>query len=86
MKKDRVGLTPIPTDANVDQFLEDLWREHSQELERLLGDMKRTIEQTEDDGEPAMFAYGKLLNYLASDEAKRPKLIRLLAAAIWELV
>jgi len=79
-----VGLTPIPTDANVEEFLEELWLEHYEELATILSELQQTIAQTEDAGEPAIFAYGKLLNYLASSEVMKPTLIRLLAASLWE--
>lgn len=83
--KRRVGITPIPTDANVEHFLEGLRSDNQDSLDAVLSDMRKTIAQTEHVGEPVVFAYGKLLNYLASTEVRKPDLIRLLAAAIWEL-
>lgn len=85
MKRSHVGLTPIPTDANVTEFLQQLWAEHNEQLSTIVGELQQTIAQTEDVGEPDIFAYGKLLNYLASSEVTKPDLIRLLAAALWEL-
>lgn len=84
MKKDRVGLTPIPTDANVEYFLQQLSGDNHEKLINLLEDLRRTMAQTSEAGEPTIFAYGKLLNYLAA--AKKPDMIRWLAAALWELV
>lgn len=84
-KNSRVGLTPIPTDANIEYFLNDLYANHRKKLNEVLLDMAGTIERTEAVGEPAIFSYAKLLNYLSSEQVKKPELIRLLAAALWEL-
>jgi hypothetical protein len=81
----RVGLTPVPDNANVEAFLQSVAEDHDQELFHVLVDMKATIEQTHEAGEPAIFAYGKLLNFLASDKLTDPDRLKLLAAALWEL-
>lgn len=84
MKKNRVGLTPIPTDANVEYFLQELSGDNHEKLINVLEDLRRTLAQTQEAGEPTIFAYGKLLNFLAAN--KKPDMVRLLAAALWELV
>jgi hypothetical protein len=86
MRKNRVGLIPIPTDANIEFFLEDLRQDHKKLLDALLDDLAKTVEETAEGGQPPIFAYGKLMNYLSSHEVKKPELIRLLAVALWELM
>jgi 5,10-methylene-tetrahydrofolate dehydrogenase/methenyl tetrahydrofolate cyclohydrolase len=43
----RVGLTPVPDNANVEAFLQSVAEDHDQELFHVLVDMKATIEQTQ---------------------------------------
>lgn len=82
----RVGVTPVPNDADIESFLSELCGENNDDLQTILADMKNTIIQTENAGQPCIYAYGKLLNFLASDALSEPKMVRLLAAAIWELM
>jgi hypothetical protein len=83
----RVGnLTPIPTDANIAEYLTRVQESDDKELYEILVDMRNTIEETEEAGQPAIFAYGKLQEFLASPRyMTEPLRIKLLAAAIWEL-
>lgn len=82
----RIGVTPVPNDVDIEIFLSELCAENNDDLQEILTDMIRTIEQTEEEGQPAIYAYGKLLNFLASDAMSEPKIVRLLAAAIWEFM
>lgn len=86
MKKRRVGFTPIPTDANIQFWLDDLVADHKTLLDALLNDLARTVEETAEKGQPPIFAYAKMMNYLASEQVKKPEVVRLLAAALWELL
>jgi hypothetical protein len=83
----RIGLTPVPDDADVTKFLENVRSENSQEMEAFLAELKKTLQETENSGQPEVFAYGKMLNYLATEESvTQPWLINILAAALWELL
>jgi len=77
----RVGIRAIPDDADVAKFLFSLSEEYETKIKEVCEQMDDTIEQTIRSEEPPIFAFGKLLNYLASLE--KPELIELLAGAIW---
>lgn len=81
----RVGFQPIPDDVNVADYLRETERKHSAELEEILEELRRTMSDTTSIGQPAIFAYGKLLNFLAAGVLSEPELHKLLAAALWEL-
>ena len=82
MAKRHVGFTPIPKDADIAEFLQNLIKEQREELGATLKQLYDTIEQTHEAEEPTVFAFAKLLNFLASLE--KPELVRLLSAALWE--
>jgi len=83
----RVGLIPVPDDANVTEFLEKLRTENTEEMQRFLKELKDTVSETESSGQPEVFAYGKMLTYLATEESvTQPWLINVLASALWELL
>jgi len=83
----RVGLIPVPDDANVTEFLEKLRTENTEEMQRFLKELKDTVSETGSSGQPEVFAYGKMLTYLATEESvTQPWLINVLASALWELL
>lgn len=83
----RIGLNPVPDDADVTKFLEQVYSENLKEMEAFLNELKKTIEETKNSGQPDVFAYGKMLNYLATEESvTQPWLINVLATALWELL
>ena len=79
------GLTPVPSDDELNQWLQDQIDESDKMLFVVLEDLQLSIEDKKQKGEPVNFSYGKLLNYLASEQFTEPDRIRLLAAALWEL-
>lgn len=81
----RVGLVPVPDDANLEQFMQTQIDEHDELLYALLSQFQLTIEETIQSGQPFNFAYGKLINFINSDEIPEIDRIKLLSAAVWEL-
>lgn len=78
-----VGFTPVPDDANLDEFFKQIAQDNHEEMISMLDQLRATIVQTQTDGEPSMFAYGKMINKLFTLEM--PEMIRLLSATLWEL-
>jgi hypothetical protein len=78
----RVGIRAIPDDADVAKFLFSLSEEYETKIKEVYEQMDDTIDQTIRSKEPPIFAFGKLLNYLASLE--KPELVELLAGSIWK--
>lgn len=79
------GLTPVPSDDELERWLQDQIDESDKMLYVVLEDLKSSIEDKRQNGEPINFSYGKLLNFLASEYFTEPDRIRLLATALWEL-
>lgn len=79
----RIGLTPVPDDAEIVGFLQKTISHDRDHLEEILLDLSGTVFETQEKGQPKDFAYGKLMNYLAS--LPRPVRIHLCAAALWKL-
>ena len=82
----RVGLTPVPDDGDISAFLFKIQNEHFQILRDRLEALVGTINQTRSDNEPDIFAYGKLMNYLASDDVDEPELLAMCASAMWYII
>lgn len=80
----RIGLRPIPDDADIAKFLQQTIEEYQDKFDIQWTALEETLEQTIRNDEPPIFAVGKMLNYLASLE--KPELIELLAGAMWGLV
>lgn len=78
----RIGLRPIP-DGNIAEFLEQLIKDHCEQADDVVEELNETIKETEDSGQPSEFAFGKLLNYLATKS--QPELIEICAGALWNL-
>lgn len=82
-----IGLNPVPNDENIEQFLQKIIQQNRTEMENFLKELVKTIDETEQSGQPNEFAYGKMLNYLATEESvTQAWLINSFAAAIWELL
>lgn len=75
-----------PDDGEVEKFLKETKDTDIAELYEFLIDMGETIKQTEENGEPKIFAYGKLWNFLKGTEISHAMQTKLLAAAIWTLM
>lgn len=82
-----IGLTPIPDDVDIEKFLQKIRAENCEEMTRFLDELRATLEETENSGQPEVFAYGKMINYLAREESvTEPWLISVFAAAVWNLL
>lgn len=77
----RIGLRQVPDDADIALFLNRMWEEHQEKLEAKEFELDETLESTIKEKEPPIFAFGKLMNYLATLE--KPELIELLSASMW---
>jgi hypothetical protein len=81
------NLTPVPpepTDNELDVFLQDLFKDHAEEMREVIFGLEQTIDHTKDSDEPHYFSYGKLINYIGTLD--HPELVRILSAALWELI
>lgn len=78
----RIGIRAVPDDADIAKFLGELVEEYQQKAGEKSVELQDTIEQTIRSNEPPVFAFGKMLNYLATLE--KPELIELLAGLLWE--
>lgn len=78
----RIGMRQVPDDADIAEFLKKMFEEHNNKLAQKENELKDTIDETVNSNEPSIFAFGKLLNYLATLE--KPDLIELLSAAMWD--
>jgi hypothetical protein len=78
-----IGIRPIPDDADVAKFLGDLSEEYKKILKEKGEELIETIDETIASGQPPIFAFGKMLNYLATLE--KPELVEILAGALWTL-
>lgn len=77
----RVGLHYIPDDADMAIFLEERLQEAKAELSVLITEFAEVLHYGEEEDEPKIFGYARLLNHLS--ETKNPELVRMLSAAIW---
>jgi hypothetical protein len=84
-KSNVIGLHPVPPDAVLEEYLKETIQ---QDIERLNGQLELlwdAVEESLDKGQPEVFAYAKLLNFLASDTLDKPDLVHLCAASMWKL-
>ena len=79
----RIGLHQVPDDADMAKFLEELLANAKKELARLITEFDEVLEYGEEEGEPKIFGYARLLNHLS--ETKNPELVRMLSAAVWAM-
>ena len=82
MSKDRVGFKRLPDDANIEDWLNKLFLEYRAEMDQFGIELVETIQQTNKDEEPRIFAFAKMLNKLATMD--KPQLIKILSAVMWE--
>jgi hypothetical protein len=84
-KSNVIGLRPVPPDAVLEEYIKQTI---ASDLERLNGQLELlwdAVEESLEKGQPEVFAYAKLLNFLASDTLDRPDLVHLCAASMWKL-
>lgn len=79
-----IGIRPVPDDADIAKFLSQLVDEYQTHREDVEQQLKETVEETIRANQPPVFAFGKLLNYLATLE--KPELIELLSSVLWKEV
>lgn len=78
-------MKPVPDDEQLAAWLQEQVDENDKKLLEVLMDLEETRIKRREEGPAEVFAYGKLLNFLRSEEFTEPDLIRLCAAALWEL-
>lgn len=78
----RIGIRAVPDDADIARFLRQLEEEYQPKVKEIKEQLSETIDETILADQPPIFAFGKLLNYLATLE--KPELIELLAGCLWE--
>ena len=60
-------------------------RKDTEVLDWQLEQLWDTVEESLDKSQPEVFAYGKALHFLESDELSKVELVHLCAAAMWKL-
>lgn len=78
----RIGIRAVPPDADIARFLQQLIKEYEAKLNGVERGLADTVSQTAHDNEPEVFAFAKMLNYLAT--LTKPELIELLASSLWK--
>lgn len=84
MSNRRVGLEAAPDDAQLEEWLSQKIDEASEEMEEILRDFVDMVKMSMDDGEPWLWNYARLLNYLTTLDD--PKRIRVLSVALWTIM
>jgi hypothetical protein len=77
----RIGIRAIPDDVNIATFLSKMIEEHDHKREAVEEQLADTLEETIRASQPPVFAFAKLMNYLATLE--KPELIELLSSSLW---
>lgn len=80
-----IGLHPVPPDAVLEEYLKETIQQDIARLDGQLELLWDAVEESLDKGQPEVFAYAKLLNFLASDTLDKPDLVHLCAASMWKL-
>ena len=80
----RVGLEAAPDDAQLEEWLGQKIDAASEEMEEILGDFIDMVKMGMDSGEPWLWNYARLLNFLATLD--NPKMIRVLSVALWTIM
>ncbi|AEL97982.1 hypothetical protein CL65_gp074 [Mycobacterium phage Patience] len=80
----RVGLEAAPDDAQLEDWLGQKIDSANEEMEEILGDFVDMVKLSMDDGDPWLWNYARLLNFLATLD--NPKMIRVLSAALWTIM
>lgn len=82
-----IGLTPVPQNVNIEDFLQEIMKQNDDQLEEFISELHDTVKETTEAGQPFIFSYGKLLNYLAREESiTQPWLINAFSIAVWKLM
>ena len=84
-KSNVIGLHPVPPDAILEDYIKETIQKDIENLGGQLELLWDAVEESLDKGQPEVFAYAKLLNFLASDTLDKPDLVHLCAAAMWKL-
>lgn len=79
---DERKLIPIPTDMTIAQYSEMQVESHKEYFDYVLSDLKSTAEQTEQEGEPRVFTYVKMLRHF-TENLEKSDLVQLAASALW---
>lgn len=81
----KIGLEPVPDDEEILEFIRKMIMRDLNSTKRHLQELSETIETTVEIGEPADFAYAKMLNFL-SEQIDLRDLIHLAASAMWSIL
>jgi hypothetical protein len=84
-KSNVIGLRPVPPDAVLEEYIKETIKKDEERLNGQLELLWDAVEESLEKGQPEVFAYAKLLNFLASDTLDRPDLVHLCASAMWKL-
>jgi hypothetical protein len=90
---DVIGLTPVPDDKSLSEFIQEVIVQDNNYLVDTLEELQDVIESLQENNNYSNFAYAKLLNYLnpnfeRADDLEpitQNELIHLCAASLWYL-
>ena len=80
-----IGLRPVPPDAVLEEYISKTIAKDISVLDGQLEFLWDAVEDCLDKGQPEVFAYARMLNFLASDTLSKPELVHMCAAAMWKL-
>jgi hypothetical protein len=83
MTERHVGLEPAPDDDQLEEWLGHKIDEASEEMEALIEEFVDVVKAGQEEDEPYLWSYARLLNHLATLDS--PKMLRVLSAAIWTI-
>lgn len=78
----RIGIRAVPDDADIAKFLGAMIEENQEKRIEVENQLRDTVDETIRQNQPPVFAFAKLLNYLATLE--KPDLIELLSSCLWK--
>lgn len=84
-KSNVIGLHPVPPDAVLEDYIKETIKKDVENLDGQVELLWDAVETSLERDQPEVFAYAKLLNFLASDTLDKPDLVHLCAAAMWKL-
>lgn len=80
--RDRRNVIPIPTDLTIEQYSLNQMESHKELFQTFLDDLKLTVEETKESGQPDVFAYVKMVRYF-TDYLQPHELVQIAATALW---
>lgn len=84
-KSNVIGLRPVPPNEVLESFIERMVEDDTEILEGQIEQLGDTVKESLQNRQPKVFAYAKMLNFLAGDEMSKEQVVHLCAAAMWKI-